>query len=64
MDVPGGEALNVSHLDLPERQPVILCSSQRDQHGCRQKVSILSKSCSYACFGAPGLVHPYSLVLP
>ncbi len=42
--------------DLPERQPVVLCSSQRTEHGWRQRVPILSerkgeiaaKSCSYA----------------
>ncbi len=42
--------------DLPERQPVVLCSSQRDQGGWRQRVPILSErkgeiaamSCSYA----------------
>ncbi len=42
--------------DLPEHQPVVLCSSQRDQHGWWQRVPILSegkgeiaaKSCSYA----------------
>ncbi len=42
--------------DLPERQPVVLCSSQRNQRGWRQRVPILlerkgeiaSKSCSYA----------------
>ncbi len=42
--------------DLPERQPVVLCSSQRDQDGWRQRVPILSErkgeiaamSCSYA----------------
>ncbi len=41
--------------DLPERQPVVLCSSQRNQRGWRQRVPILSerkgeiaaKSCSY-----------------
>ncbi len=42
--------------DLPERQPGVLCSSQRSQHGWRQRVPIFSerkgeiaaKSCSYA----------------
>ncbi len=42
--------------DLPERQPVVLCLSQRDQDGWRQRVPILSErkgeiaamSCSYA----------------
>ncbi len=50
------ERLLLSPSDLPERQPAILCSSQRDQHGWRQRVPILSerkgeiaaKSCSYA----------------
>ncbi len=50
------ERLLLSPSDLPERQPVVLCSSQRDQHGWRQRVPILSerkgeitaKSCSYA----------------
>ncbi len=46
------EKLLLSPSDLPERQPVVLCSSQRDQHGWRQRVPILSeiavKSCSYA----------------
>ncbi len=42
--------------DLPECQPVVLCSSQRNQRGWQQRVPILSerkgeiaaKSCSYA----------------
>ncbi len=42
--------------ELPERQPVVICSSQRDQCGWRQRVPILwerkgeiaAKSCSYA----------------
>ncbi len=50
------ERLLLSPSDLPERQPVVLCSSQRDQHGWWQRVPILSerkgeiaaKSCSYA----------------
>ncbi len=50
------ERLLLSPSDLPERQPVVLCSSQRDQHGWRQRVPILSerkgkitaKSYSYA----------------
>ncbi len=50
------ERLLLSPSDLPERQPAILCSSQRDQHGWWQRVPILSerkgkiaaKSCSYA----------------
>ncbi len=50
------ERLLLSPSDLPERQPAILCSSQRDHHGWRQRVPILSerngeiaaKSCSYA----------------
>ncbi len=50
------ERLLLSPSDLPERQPTILCSSQRDQHGWQQRVPILSdrkseiaaKSCSYA----------------
>ncbi len=50
------ERLLLSPSDLPERQPVVLCSSQRTEHGWRQRVPILSerkgkitaKSCSYA----------------
>ncbi len=50
------ERLLLSLSDLPERQPAILCLSQRDQHGWQQTVPILSerngeiasKSCSYA----------------
>ncbi len=50
------ERLLLSPSDLPERQPVILCSSQRDQHGWQQRVPTLSerkseiaaKSCSCA----------------
>ncbi len=47
--------LLLSPSDLPECQPAILCSSQRDQHGWQQRVPILSerkgeitmKSCSF-----------------
>ncbi len=50
------ERLLLSPSDLPERQSAILCSSQRDQHGWRQRVPIFSerkgeiaaKSYSYA----------------
>ncbi len=50
------ERLLLSPSDLPERLPVVLCSSQRTEHGWRQRVPILSerkgeiaaKSCSYA----------------
>ncbi len=50
------ERLLLSPLDLPEHQPVVLCSSQREQHGWWQRVPILSerkgeitvKSCLYA----------------
>ncbi len=50
------ERLLLSPSDLPERQPVVLCSSQRTEHGWRHRVPILSerkgkiaaKSCSYA----------------
>ncbi len=50
------ERLLLSPSDLPERQPLVLCSSQRTEHGWRQRVPILSerkfeiaaKSCSYA----------------
>ncbi len=50
------ERLLLSPSDLPERQPAILCSSQRDQHGWQQRMPILSerkseiaaKSSSYA----------------
>ncbi len=50
------ERLLLSPSDLPEWQPVVLCSSQRDQRGWRQRVPILwerkgkiaAKSCSYA----------------
>ncbi len=50
------ERLLLSPSDRPERQPSILCSSQKDQHGWQQRLPILSerkseiaaKSCSYA----------------
>ncbi len=53
------ERLLLSPSDLPERQPVVLCSSQRDQRGWWQRVPILwerkgeiaAKSCSYADVG-------------
>ncbi len=37
------ERLLLSPSDLPKRQPVVLCSSQRDQHGWRQRMPILSE---------------------
>ncbi len=37
------ERLLLSPSDLPERQPVVLCSSQRTEHGWRQRVPILSE---------------------
>ncbi len=50
------EKLLLSPSDLPERQPAVLCSSQRDRDGWRQRVPIFSEkkgeiaatSCSYA----------------
>ncbi len=55
--------------DLPECQPVVLCSSQRNQRGWQQRVLILSerkgeiaaKSCSYAhnrCMSQPWIASP------
>ncbi len=37
------ERLLLSPSDLPERQPVVLCSSQRTEHGWRQRVPIFQK---------------------